>query len=314
MSTGKQTSIIRRRMHTSTGGRSIEMAFEDVIGTVMSWSTATQALAALGAELTLDLSGEKAPPEIDAALRAVSTSAGLADLDQLPPQQRAILAGIVQLTLRQALDIVAEPARTTGWTFTDPVILDGWGRASGMVPMGIAAAHQDLAQVERFLDVGTGVGLLAVSAANVWPNSSIVGIDPWEPSLERARANVDQAGLGDRVTLRQQALGDIDDVDTYDCAWVPTFFLTESHLEQALPAVVKAMRPGGWIVLGRMRTMPNPLAEATQALETIRFGGANLDTKRAEELLTKAGCVDVHAAPPAGPSPLELVLGQRPAA
>jgi predicted O-methyltransferase YrrM len=288
------------------------MAFEDLMGTVMGWSTATQALAALGAELALDLSGEKAPPEIDAALRAVSTAGGLSDLDQLAPQQRAIALGIIQLTLRQALDIVAEPARDAGWSFTDPVILDGWGRASGMVPVLIAGSHPDLAQVESFLDVGTGVGLLAVSAANVWPSSTIVGIDPWEASLERARNHVNQAGLGERITLRQQALGDVDDVDTYDCVWVPTFFLTEPALEQALPAVVSAARPGGWIVLGRIRTSPDPLAEATQALETIRFGGANLDTKRAQELLTQAGCVDVHAAPPAGPAPLELVLGQRP--
>ena len=288
------------------------MAFEDVIGTVMGWSTATQALAALGAEFALDQSGEKAPPEIDAALRAVSTAGGLADLDELAPQQRAIVLGIIELTLRQALDLVAEPARAAGWTFTDPVILDGWGRASGMVPMAIAAAHPDLAQVESFLDVGAGVGLLAVSAANVWPSSTIVGIDPWEPSLERARANVGGAGLGERITLRQQRIGDVDDADTFDCAWIPTFFVTEPDLEQALPAVMNAMRPGGWIVLGRMRTKPTPLAEATQTLETIRFGGANVDTKRAEELLTNAGCVDVHAVPPAGPSPLELVLGQRP--
>ncbi len=287
------------------------MAFEDVIGTVMGWNTATQALAALGAELALDLSGEAAPPEIAAAVSAVST-AGSISLEDLAPQQKAIILGIVQLTLRQALDVVAQPARPAGWTYTDPVILDGWGRASGMVPMAIAASHPDLAQVESFLDVGTGVGLLAVSAANLWPSSTIVGIDPWEASLERARSNVSQAGLGDRITLRQQTLGDIDDADTYDCAWVPTFFLTEQHLEQALPAVVNAMRPGGWIVLGRMRTSPNALAEATDALDTIRSGGCVLDTKRAEELLTKAGCTDVHVAPGAPQVPLELVLGRRP--
>ena len=313
MSVVEQTRMIRGTMQVAQGEGSIEMAFEDVIGTVMGWSTATQALAALGAELALDLADEKAPPEIDAALRAVSTAGGIS-VDDLPPPQKAILLGIIQLTLRQALDIVAEPGRDAGWTFTDPVILDGWGRASGMVPMAIAASHADLAQVERFLDVGTGVGLLAVSAANVWPSSTIVGVDPWEPSLERARHNVSQAGLGDRITLRNQTIGAVDDVDTYDCAWIPTFFLTEPDLEQALPAVVNAMRPGGWIVLGRMRTRPNPLAEAASALETIRFGGANLDPKRAEELLTNAGCVDVHTAPPAGPSPLELVLGRRPAA
>jgi len=36
----------------------------------------------------------------------------------------------------------------------------------------------------------------------------------WEPSLERARGNVQGAGLADRITLRQEAASDISDVDT----------------------------------------------------------------------------------------------------
>jgi hypothetical protein len=131
--------------------------------------------------------------------------------------------------------------------------------------------------------------------------------------LARARANVAQAGLDDRITLRQQSVGELDDVDAYDCAWVPTFFITESDLEQAMPALVRAMRPSGWIVFGRMRPIPDPVAEAVAALRTIRGGGANLDTKRAVDLLESSGCTSVHTAPPTGPTPLEFVLGQRPA-
>jgi tRNA1(Val) A37 N6-methylase TrmN6 len=73
-----------------------------------------------------------------------------------------------------------------------------------MIPALIATAYPDLVNVRSFLDVGTGVGLLAVAAARVWPAATIVGIDPWEPSLERARANVAQAGLDGRM-LRAHA-------------------------------------------------------------------------------------------------------------
>jgi hypothetical protein len=75
---------------------------------------------------------------------------------------------------------------------------------------------------------------------------------------------------------------------------------------------VRSVRPGGWVVLGRMRPAPEPLAEAVGALRTLRGGGTTIDAKRAAELLEQAGCTDVHVPPPAGPSPLELVLGQRP--
>ena len=62
-----------------------------------------------------------------------------------------------------------------------------------------------------------------------------------------------------------------------------------------------------------MRTMPDPLEEATAALRTIRGGGANLDAKRAVDLLEGAGCTSVLVAAPEAPGPLELIVGQRPA-
>lgn len=289
------------------------MSFEDVMGSVMRWITATEALAALGAELSLAQAGETAPPEIATALQGVLTAAGLDDLTDLAPPQRAMVLGVIKTYLRQSLDVVDAPGRAPGWTYTDPDILDGWGRGSSMVPMLIAASHPDLATVTSFLDVGTGVGLLAVAAANVWPSSTIVGIDQWPASLERARANVAHAGLDDRITLREQSLGALDDVDAYDCAWVPTFFVTESALEEALPALVRSLCPNGWLVLARMRTMPDPLAEAVATLRTIRAGGSVLDGKRATELLEGSGCTSVHTAAPQGPAPMEFILGQKPA-
>jgi SAM-dependent methyltransferase len=287
------------------------MSFEDVMAAVMRWTTATEALAALGAELSLAQTGESPPPEIADALRAVSMAAGLPAIEDLDPQQRAIALGVIHLYVHQALDMLEAPGRAPGWTFTDPVILDGWGRGSTMVPAVIAGAHPDLADVTSFLDVGTGVGLLAVAASTIWPSAQIVGIDPWTPSLVRAKDNVAQAGLGDRITLRQQDAAELDDIDTYDCIWVPTFFLTEPVLERALPPLYRALRPGGWLVLGRFRPPPDPLAGSTATLRTIRGGGCDLDSKRAVELLEQVGCRSVEVVQPSLPMPLELIIGQR---
>jgi predicted O-methyltransferase YrrM len=289
------------------------MSFEDVMPVVMQWTTATEALAALGAQLSVLQSGS-ASPEVASALHAVSAAAGLSDLDDIPAPQQATLLAIIRLQLHQALDLLEHADREPGWTFTDPAILDGFGRGSAMVPSLIASAHPDLREVTSFLDVGTGVGLLAVAAANVWPATTVVGIDPWDASLERARANVAHAGLEERITLRRQELASLDESDAYDCVWIPTFFLTEATLEAALPAVVRALQPGGWIALGRSRTAPHPLAQATAALRWVRAGGTDLDSKRAVELLEGAGCASVHVAETPGPGPIELVLGQRPTA
>src|SRR5206468_3263597 len=112
--------------------------------------------------LELRQSGEAAPPEIVAALRAVSVAAGLEGVDELPPPQQMMLAAVARMYARHAVEILEHPARPAGWTYSDPEILDGWGRGSMMVPPMIAGAAPELANVESFLDVGTGVGLLAV--------------------------------------------------------------------------------------------------------------------------------------------------------
>ena len=109
------------------------------------------------------------------------------------------------------------------------------------------------------------------------------------------------------------ALRALADVDAFDCAWIPSFFLSEVALTDGLAATHSALRPGGWAVVGRMRPAPNPLAAAVTELRTIRGGGANLDTDAVVALLDKAGFTDLQVAPSAGPSPMELVLGQRPA-
>ena len=59
------------------------------------------------------------------------------------------------------------------------------------------------AQLDRVLDVGTGVGVLAVAFCRRFPNATVVGIDPRELSLEMARQNVAAAGFDSRITLRQ---------------------------------------------------------------------------------------------------------------
>jgi len=286
------------------------MAFEDVMGAVMRWTTGAEALAALGAQLSLQQSG-RGSPEVVAALRAVSEAAGLGDLGELDPQQRGMFIAIARLYLRQSVDLLENADAAPGWTYTDPTILEDWGRVSMMVPASVATAHPDLAHVDSFLDVGTGVGLLAIAAASVWPQASIVGVDVWEPSLECARANVAQANLDARITLRNQDVRAIDDVDAFDCVFVPTFFLSETVISECLAPLYRATRPGGWIVLGRLSPPPDPLAEAVGRLRTMRAGGTELDVKRGAGLLEGAGCRDVHVAAKDRPSPLDLLLGRK---
>ena len=263
------------------------------------------------ASSSLGADSDNTDPAYLAALGAVADAAGV-DLSSLEPPQRAMVLGLIRLSFRQADDQLNDPDRPLGWTHTDPTVLEGMGRMSMMIPTLLAGAPE-FASLTSFLDVGTGVGLLAVSAASVWPKATIVGIDVWEPSLERARKNVSEAGLADRITLRNQDLAALDDTATYDGAWVPTFFIPEVVLTSSVTKIVDALRPGGWVALGLFKKPPEPLPRATGALRNIRDGGANLDPAQATALLDRAGCAAIRAYEPAGPAPIVFVIGEKPA-
>jgi len=287
------------------------MSFEAVMTAVGRWMTATDALAAVGAEATLAQAGEPAHPDVARALRAVSAAADLPQVDELAPPQREMAAAVIRMCLRQALDLVDDPSRAPGWTFTDPDIMAGWGRGSMMVPGALAAAPE-LSDLRSFLDVGTGIGLLAIAAARTWPNASITGIDIWDPALRIAAANIEGAGLSDRIAVRHEDVTELDEPESYDAVWFPTFFVSEAVLDGAMPRLFRSLQRGGWLVLGRMAPPPDPVAEATSSLKTIRNGGADFDEKRLTAALETSGCVGIRTLPRQGPSPLEYVIGQRP--
>jgi SAM-dependent methyltransferase len=287
------------------------MSFEDVMTAVGRWMVATEALAAAGAELALSGPQDGADPDVTAAVREVSAAAGLPPLGELAPPQRETVAALIRMCLRQAQDLVDDPGRPPGWTYLHPDILTGWGRGSAMVP-GLLAAAPQFTEVRSFLDVGTGVGLLAIAAARTWPAATVTGIDIWESALEMAAGNIKAAGLADRVTVRHADVTSIDEAESYDCAWFPTFFVSEPVLDAAMPRLVRALRPGGWLVLGRMAPPPDPVAQAASALRTIRGGGVDFTAPRLVSALEAAGCADAGALPRHGPAPMEFIVGQRP--
>ena len=67
-----------------------------------------------------------------------------------------------------------------------------------------------LAGPAQILDVGTGVGWLAVALARQYPDARVVGIDIFEPALELARGNVAAEHLQDRIELRRQDVLSLD--------------------------------------------------------------------------------------------------------
>src|SRR5436305_7196014 len=194
---------------TTVQNKETPVSMQEVMSAVGRLQCAADALAAIGARAAD--TEDNMPPEVAAAVDGILAAAGVPEPRELPPPQRAMVAAYVRSAFGQATDVLAAPAKLA-WSYTDPAVLEGQGRGSMMMPTFIAQTGE-VGDVTSFLDVGTGVGWLAVGATQVWPGCTVVGIDTWEPALERARANVAEAGAADRIELRNQSLVDLDDTD-----------------------------------------------------------------------------------------------------
>src|SRR5437867_3351220 len=225
--------------------------FTELQALTMRLITQAEALAALVARLKLDATGERGDPEVAAQLDRVVDLIGAADLcADLDERERTTVIGHATTMLRQAMDLIDDPVRPGGWYYSDPHIIQGQGASSVIVAQLIAGAGIGTENA-RILDIGTGVGALAVAFCRAFPSSTVVGIDPWELSLELARRNVAAAGLASRITLRQARLEAFEDDEGFDLVWMPVIFVSKTVLEDAVRRAVAAMRPGAQIVVGR---------------------------------------------------------------
>jgi len=295
-------------MTTTTVGTT---PFTELLTLTTRLLTQAESLASLVARLKLDAAGEPGDSEVTAQLDRVVDAIGATELcANLDERQRATVIGHATTMLRQAIELIDDPLRPGGWFYTDPQILQGQGASSTVVADLVAGAGIGRPDA-RILDIGTGVGALAVAFCRRFPNSTVVGIDPWELSLEMARQNVAAAGLDPRITLRQTRIEAFDDGSGFDLVWMPVIFLRRAVLDDALRAAVAAMRPGAEIVLGRYTGSDDPIVGALGDLRTIRSGGTLLGPADTRALLEGAGLVDVREIDRTWPAPLGLTTGRR---
>jgi SAM-dependent methyltransferase len=164
----------------------------------------------------------------------------------------------------------------------------------------------------RMLDVGTGVGALAVAYAELFPALTVVGIDVLARVLALARGTLAGHPSGERVVLREQDVATLDEPDTYAVAWLPAPFVPPGPLRAGADRLRAALVPGGWLILGHGRFTGDPLDDAVSRFKTVAYGGTALDDAEAATLLRDAGLEDVRTVPTPPGAPA-LTVGRRPA-
>lgn len=108
---------------------------------------------------------------------------------------------------------------------------------------------------ERVLDVGCGLGLLAIGAAKRLKNGKVVGIDVWSPfdlsgnTADAARANVKLEGVQDKVRIETGDARKLVYPDNHYDVVVSSLVLhnipERDERAQAVREMVRVLKPGG---------------------------------------------------------------------
>jgi ubiquinone/menaquinone biosynthesis C-methylase UbiE len=158
----------------------------------------------------------------------------------------------------------------------------------------------------RALDVGCGVGRVAIALAKAFPKAEIVGLDPDQESIRQARAAADSAGLGGRIRFVAETTGTIARGDGFDfitaCDCVHDF----SRPLETLKEIRTLLKPEGTLFVvepkaaDRLEDNLNPVATMFYGFsifhcmtQSLAAGGPGLGTcmgpARTEALLREAG-------------------------
>jgi SAM-dependent methyltransferase len=137
---------------------------------------------------------------------------------------------------------VKQDAYTDDWWHGMQRFSDGFFE-NMLVPVWIEAMPDVKRKLEEgglCADVGTGGGRAPIKLAQAFPKSRHVGFDIAEAQLKRARANAEQAGLGDRVKFERRDV--TKDGWPEPCDVITTFDVIHDAIDPA--GLLKAIREG----------------------------------------------------------------------
>ena len=109
-------------------------------------------------------------------------------------------------------------------------------------------AEQPTLEGKRFLDLGTGTGIISIAAA-MWGITDITAVDNEEPAVETSAKNFKSNYLTDSIRLVQGSIGDVG--VGYDFIAANIF---QEVLVELMPETVAALNPGGTLAVSGLLT------------------------------------------------------------
>lgn len=178
-------------------------------------------------------------------------------------------------------------------------------RGQGEDQKAIREAYLDALQIqpgERVLDVGCGTGVVTRTVAQrLGPSGRVVGLDPSPVLLSIGREIAEREGLAQQIEFR---VGDVRrlpfDEATFDVVLAITALSHSTDAEQAIPEMLRVVRPGGRIGIFDLDTpswiITHPDRELTQRVAAAgsMIAVDGMLARRLPGLLEAAGVEDVR--------------------
>ncbi|MGI8613500.1 MAG: SAM-dependent methyltransferase [Nocardioidaceae bacterium] len=277
-------------------------------GDRMAWSTAAVVLAL----------GDDGTDDQRQAAGDVADALGLTLGDLAEPERRGAAAQAAAPLLQAAALLHGDGMLWSGQS-DEALLAQGRTSAQGVamfarlgLPLLPGLAEALARQGARMLDVGTGVAALAVAYAEHFPALTVVGIDVLPRVLALAAQTASASSVADRVVLREQDVGTLDEEAAYDLVWLPAPFVPGAALRAGLPRVASALLPGGWVLLGHGKFTGEHLDDTLTRFKTLAFGGTALDDHQAQQVL-KDSAFEAVSTMPTPPGTPGITVGRKPA-
>lgn len=269
-----------------------------VINRVQELARAARMLAIVGASIKLRSADTVDTSVLEQVERGVELALGEAAA-ALHSSERAELLSMIDMALVESSDLFRNAGRSVGWKVEEATTLEAMGRASSSAFDRILALAETRPGLRRclsgrFLDVGTGVGGIALRAVESCPDLAVEAIDIWAPALRLAERRVAASPHAARVELYELDITELAPEARFTLAWLPTMFMPRPIVRMAVERIATASCSGAWLAAVLYTTPEDPSSRVISTLRTLRSGGEITDPDELADLLRSFGYVDVE--------------------